>query len=262
MDKYFENELTYNRITFNLCNEPRVSDREVHSHHEILLYFNGPKEFVTKEGQRILKDNSLLLIPRDTYHYIKIGEAEFFTRLKICIPTTRELSTPLPALMTEFKVFERLNDGTRRIFNRLYDILQSPRENAAFHAYAAFLMLVAELDRADHEKNTPLHTKNSKLMIDVMDYISDNLSADLSIKALAEQFHISSSGLTHLFKKQFAISIHKFITQKRLIYAKEQIINGSQPTKLYKELGFKNYSSFYKTYCQFFGYPPSNRKRM
>ena len=77
---------------------------------------------------------------------------------------------------------------------------------------------------------------------------------------MAEQVHISASGITHRFKKEFGIPIHKYIMQKRLIYAKRLVEEGKQLTKIYSDVGFKDYSSFYKAYMNYFGYAPSRDK--
>ena len=48
--------------------------------------------------------------------------------------------------------------------------------------------------------------------------------------------------------------------QKRLIYAQKLIVKGQKPSKTYSDSGFSDYSSFYKAYLKFFGYPPSEEK--
>ena len=91
-------------------------------------------------------------------------------------------------------------------------------------------------------------------------YVSDNLSGDLSVETIASAVNISSSGIIHSFKKELGISLHNYITQRRLIYARELIINGHQPSKIYTDCGYSDYSSFYRAYVKFFGRPPSKEK--
>ena len=86
------------------------------------------------------------------------------------------------------------------------------------------------------------------------------LSGNLDIKSLTEIMHISPSGITHIFKKEFGIPIHKYIMQKRLVYAKRLVKSGEQLSKIYADAGFKDYSSFYKAYTNYFGYAPSEDK--
>lgn len=47
----------------------------------------------------------------------------------------------------------------------------------------------------------------------------------------------------HTYVKKFGIPIHKYIIQKKLIYAKRIVENGEQFCKIYPAAGFKDYSS-------------------
>ena len=261
MKTYYENKLNYNQISFCLTNKPKIDEREIHSYHEILLYFDGDVELFTVNGHRTLKEHSLLIIPVETYHFLKPEKIPGFTRLKISFPADALKNTPLAEIMSEFKVVDNFREELKIIFNKLSEVLRENRKNADFYAYSAFLMLISELDMHhtyDDEKN--LSFENS-LMGRVAEYISANLSKSLDIKTLAEQVHISPSGITHRFKKEFGIPIHKYIMQKRLIYAKRLVEEGKQLTKIYSDVGFKDDSSFYKAHVNYFGYAPSRDKK-
>lgn len=259
MINYFENKLTYNEISFCLSNKLTIDEREIHSYHEILFYVDGAAELLTKNGQRSLRNNSLIVIPRETYHFIRLANCDSFTRLKISFPSSVLKETPLSDLMREMRILENLNENIIHMLQRLKHVLEEGGDNSGFYAYSAFLMLVTELDITGTYEETDFCTNNG-LMSEIMEYISNNLSEDLSIKALAKRFHISSSSIAHLFKNEFGISLHKYITQKRLLYAQKLIHSGNRPTKIYAEAGFKDYSSFYKTYHRFFNTSPSKEK--
>lgn len=261
MKTYFENKLNYNKISFCLTNKPEIDEREIHSYHEILLYFDGDVELFTINGHHRLKEHSLLIIPAETYHFLKPGKTPGFTRLKIKFPAGAFKNTPLAEIMSKFKVIENFSEELKIIFNKLSEVLRENRKNAAFYAYSTFLMLVCELDMhcINNDGENP-HFENS-LMSSVAEYISANLSKRLDIKTLADQVHISPSGITHRFKKEFGIPIHKYIMQKRLVYAKRLAEEGKVLTKIYADVGFKDYSSFYKSYINYFGYAPSQDKK-
>lgn len=261
MKTYYENKLNYNQISFCLTNKPKIDEREIHSYHEILLYFDGDVELFTVNGHRTLKEHSLLIIPAETYHFLKPEKIPGFKRLKISFPADAFKNTPLAEIMSEFKVVDNFSEELKIIFNKLSEVLRENRKNAAFYAYSAFLMLISELDmhHTDYDGKNP-DFENS-LMGRVAEYISANLSKNLDIKTLAEQVHISASGITHRFKKEFGIPIHKYIMQKRLVYAKRLAEEGKMLTKIYADVGFKDYSSFYKAYINYFGYAPSRDKK-
>ncbi len=260
MKNYFENQVTYNQISFCLTDKPTVDEREIHSYHEILLYMGGDAELLSKTGQQSLKKHSIIIIPKETYHHFRLNDSESFTRLKISFPSKDEKLMPLVHLMNELRIFENLNENISYAFDRLHHILKQKNNKTGFYAYSAFLMLLTEMDISGLDQGVACYAANNSLMTELMEYVSANLSKDLSIKTLSEIFHISASGITHLFKKEYGISLHKFIVQKRLVRAKRLVLEGEPLSKIYADIGFMDYSSFYKAYIRFFGCPPSKDK--
>ena len=260
MKNYIENKLTKNQISFCLTDKENIEEREIHSYHEILLYLKGDVELFTLEGRRTLKEPSLLIIPAGSYHFFKPKNHSDFMRLKISFSLNVPENEILPEIMSELKIIENFNEEMKYICDKLVNVLRMNGRNAEFHAYSAFLMLISELDMcaADDEKKSKVNKKGPMYLI--AEYIAGNLSESLDINSLAEIVHISPSGITHKFKKEFGIPIHKYIMQKRLIYAKRCAEEGEALTKLYSEVGFKDYSSFYKAYVKYFGNAPSKNK--
>lgn len=260
MENYYENKIVYDRIRFCLTNKAKVDEREIHSYHEILLYFEGDVELFTADGHRPLDPSSILIIPKETYHFLKPQSSPRFTRLKISFPEGTLSHTPLARLLQGFKLLDAQNEEIWGICERLRAAVASNKENAAFYAYTAFLSLVAALDMQALGTASGTHVPPSAPMAKAAAYVAQNLDGDLNVKTLAAALHVSPSGLTHLFKKEFGIPMHKYILQKRLVHAKRLIEEGEALTRLYADVGFRDYSSFYKAYVSHFGHAPSKDK--
>lgn len=254
MKNYFETKINHNQILFCLTNNPHIDEREMHSYHEILLYLKGDVELFTVNGHRKLKEPSLLIIPAESYHLLKTDNIPDFTRLKISFSVE---STPLQEVMSKIRVIENFSESLKFICDKLYSVIMEDEKNSSFHAYATFLMLLSELDNIDESYE---NTEKNCITNSIAKYISDNLSGSLDIKTLSEVLHVSPSGITHMFKKEFGIPIHKYIMQKRLITAKRLVEKGAQLTEIYAKVGFTDYSSFYRAYTNYFGYAPSKDK--
>ena len=123
-----------------------------------------------------------------------------------------------------------------------------------------FLALACELDKRAYEAAECVRAETDSLMAALSDYIAKNLSQRLDVETLARVMHVSPSGIAHLFKKEFGISIHKYITQQRLVFSKKLLNRGANPTKVFAAVGFGDYSSYYKAYLKYFGYSPSREK--
>lgn len=70
---------------------------------------------------------------------------------------------------------------------------------------------------------------------------------------------ISPSSLSHIFKEEMNIPLHKFIMKKRLINAYHKIQSGEKATVAAAESGFNDYSGFYKQYKKMFNVTPSEK---
>ena len=57
----------------------------------------------------------------------------------------------------------------------------------------------------------------------IIEYIDENLSSDLSLDSIADRFFISKYYLARIFKEKMSITLHSYITQKRLTMAKYKI---------------------------------------
>ena len=94
---------------------------------------------------------------------------------------------------------------------------------------------------------------------ELIDYINENLSRDLSLDALAERFFISKSQLNRRFKKLTGATVGEYIAAKRLLYARERIFDGVPAAQASSESGFNDYSAFYRAYKKKFGVTPGRR---
>ena len=77
---------------------------------------------------------------------------------------------------------------------------------------------------------------------------------------MANKLYVSVSYLFYLFKTYVKTTPKRYVTEKRLLAAKDLILQGVKPTKAYEQVGFNDYTSFYRNFIKFFGYAPSSEK--
>lgn len=258
MNTDFEHKLTYNQISFQRSNRLSIDEREIHTYHEILFCMDTNAVLFTEKLQRKIQGDTLILIPKETYHFLRVQDREKFSRLKLYFPADVLDSTPCREIMSELRLVERADEHILSLLKRLCRIMEAPRnEKQGFYAYSTFLMLLTELDRNILHSGSTQETAETGELHQLACYIAEHLSEDLTVEALAKRMNISLSGITHLFKKELGIPVHQYVTQRRLIFAQSLLQGGKRPSKIYMDCGYKDYSSFYKAYLAFFGYPPS-----
>ena len=93
---------------------------------------------------------------------------------------------------------------------------------------------------------------NSKIL-DILQYINENLDGELGIEILADHFYISKYYMMRLFKQETGYTLGQYTSQKRLLLAKELLLSGVPGTQACFDCGFKDYSTFSRAYKKFFG---------
>ena len=117
--------------------------------------------------------------------------------------------------------------------------------------------LILSLNRLVYEREHLAAGSNTDtLYYNVLSYIERNLDADLSLDALAREFYVSKFHIAHLFKNQLGISVHQFITKKRLDACRTAIRGGESVTRAYRMFGFGDYSCFYRAFKKEYGISP------
>lgn len=116
-----------------------------------------------------------------------------------------------------------------------------------------------ELRKGDALLPGPAQPK-SKRAAQIMHYIDEHLTEELSIDDLAERFYLSKFHMMRLFREGTGTSINAYLTQRRLMLARELIGKGMPATESCFRSGFGSYSSFTRAYGKFFGTTPTGRK--
>lgn len=88
---------------------------------------------------------------------------------------------------------------------------------------------------------------NQKI-VNILKYINENLTEDIHVEELASQFFISKYYMMRLFKNETGLTIGSYVNQKRLLLARELILEGHPITDCCYQSGFKDYSTFSRAY--------------
>ena len=257
MKNIFTDYIRTEYITFRHARGSSIeSGKEFHTYHEIILFLEGDVQLITEDIHICLQPNSLIAIPRETYHQVLIRKKpENYYRCTLTfsdIPTLHDL---LCTSMDRLTIYEA--DRTiRYLFQKLMD--HAGHAAAPELLQAVLTLLLSEI--ADKQDIARPEFAQHVAIRNAISYINSNMDQKLTIAEIARSCAVSPSSLSHLFKKEMNISLHQFIMKKRLICAYHRISAGELATTVAMECGFGDYSGFYKQYRKMFGFSPSQKR--
>ena len=125
------------------------------------------------------------------------------------------------------------------------------------------MTLVASLWRALRcQTANRMRSEAPDLLDQVMAYIEIHLSEKITLRQTARHFYVSESTISHLFRQRLGVSFYRCVTQRRLISAKEMIWKGYSMDQVAEQVGFTDYSSFFRAFKQEFDLSPNQYRKL
>lgn len=259
--------------------DSRAQKLEYHYHEfdKLILLLGGKVTYTIEGVTYFLKPWDMLLVQHNMIHCPVIDPSEPYERVVIWLghDWLRQRSDPGEALDTCFDTarqrgFHLLRFGAERRLQymnhiqQLEEALRSQDFGAARMADTLCQQLLIKVNRDILADRTAQEQQDSyrvdPKMDEVLRYIGENLSGDLSVDALAGRFYLSRYYLMHRFKAVTGYTLHQYITQKRTLLAGELIRSGLPVMKAAEQAGFSEYSTFLRAFQSTFHMSPRDFK--
>lgn len=113
----------------------------------------------------------------------------------------------------------------------------------------------------NHE-TTKRETSNEDLVDQIISYINNHLSEKITVDTLSERFYVSTSTIYNHFMEKLHVSPYRFILQRRLIRAKNLILEGEKLNSIWQQCGFSDYSAFYRAFKKEYSISPRQYREL
>lgn len=250
----------------------KTMDMHIHNCHEIYYSISGGKQFLINDHLYDFEPGDIFFINHHESHCLPNLDNEMHERIVISIHSDflQKLSTPQTDLGHCFNFrgagfshrISLTNEDQKKFTYLIHRLSTSKDFGEDILDRSIFMELMCFLNKAftkqclDLDEETTLSSKHHEKASAILSYINQHLSDDLNISGLAEEFFLSPSYLSAIFKKETGTTIKKYITSQRIALAKHLLSDGHSVTEACDLCGFKDYSNFLKTFTKLVGISP------
>lgn len=231
-------------------------------------FYEGEGTLIQSEKQQMFHDLNM----NDINYHVEIIEAvshHNFEKAQEILDITMEYMVDnyvKPGLVLEYFIF---------IFNNIEgnEIARGTRHAIAFDKIAAQIRTCETMNWLKHvvEDSFTLikswlkdnnHVKYRKEIIDIMQYIENHLDVKLTLKIIADEFGMSESTLSRMFKNETGINLMYYINERKMKKALDLLRNDDLMIKdVAIAVGIEDQLYFNKVFKKYYNISPSEFKK-
>lgn len=253
--------------------QPREYVYHYHDFHKLIWFISGDVEYHVEGKSYKMEPHDILLINKGEIHRPFVNFDTTYERYVFYISSDfldehsereSDLNLCFQMVQREQGNVIRLSAAESRMLFETVKLLETTENDYIYagemYSRILFLKLLIELNRCciSHPEIFHKTARYDKKVVEMIHYINENLSKDLTIETLSNKFYLSKYHMMRKFKEETGYSMHQYILEKRILAARNLILNGSPATIASVECGFKDYSTFSRAYKKLLGQLPSD----
>ena len=248
-------------------------DYHYHEFDKLILLLGGKVTYVVEGVTYFLQPWDVLLVKHHTIHKAEIDQSVPYERIIIYLDGKYfGRSMPEARLMDSFDQADRSGQhlltpsvSQRQEIQRVLSAYEDSARDEGIGAPALretfIIQLLIHISRMTAAAAQPRESQYDPKIQQVLSYINEHLTEELSVEQLAEQAYLSKYHFMRLFKAQTGSTVHAYVRQKRLLHAARLIREGTAVGKAAADSGFGDYSAFHRAFRERFGISPGSLKK-
>ncbi len=240
-----------------------------HDGYEIFLFLDGNVQLYLEESCYDLKPGDLTIMSPVNMHRINTKDKEIYERITINLrkEVIQNMSTEKTDLFACFSICDNssvppitLNNEDKTQFvsltNQLSLALESDEYGEDIHVRNLLSELLLLVNKCFLNETETKKSIMPELVRDIMLYIQDHITEELSLDHLANVMYHSGTYLSRTFKKHTGLTLHAYILDRRIEHAKQLLRKGSSVSNACFSSGFSDYCNFIRNFTSKVGCSP------
>ena len=254
------------QLSHGLDTHPNTDDFPMHAHStaEVYYFISGKGIFHIEGSAYPLESGDLMVMYPSESHYIEIDRNYPYERKLLNFRTDFFKSIDSENLLSkaiwdrksgkrnQYKSYEFKGGSCEHYWQTMMAREGDPRINLL----SGLVPLLGELYHIHTGRSADIESASDTLEYRIIRYVNKNISRPVTLDEICQRYFISKSQLCRLFKKSTGTTVWQYITIKRLVTARQLLQSGENPTRVYAQCGFNDYSTFYRAYVKYFNRSP------
>ena len=233
---------------------PVVWEKHCHTQYEMISVLEGDISVMLEGRSYRLKAGQAVFIPPLFYHAVTANHRGSYRRVTALFDLDA-----IPAVLQPH--FAR-KDAALAVFPSRHSGEFKPicqASDPSFYEPLAESLMIRLLYGDIGAERAESEAENDEFLQKIIAYVDTHLTERILLADLARHTSRSCSSVSHLFEEKMGITPKQYILQKKLALAHKMIDEGTSPTLAALQVGYENYSNFYRMYRKIFAASPSGR---
>ena len=236
-----------------------------HDFYEFYLFLQGETTYIIEDYAHVLAPGDMIIVPPGKFHRAAFDDLEKpYERLLayVSAEAMRSISTPgfsasahIDSLVQTRSYCQPLSAEDVEAWQRLYrdaaaDPLRPARQLTTLYQLSSLIIRLCD------QRPTPQDLPAAGMIGPIISYINEHFCEDLTLEQLSQLFYMTPTHLSHQFRRYARLSVHQYITAKRMMLARTLLVQGHTPQEVSVQCGYQDYSSFYRAFMKAEGSAP------
>ena len=237
----------------------------VHGDYEIFLFLEGDAKYIVEENVYPLSPGDVIIIRKNMLHRVYHNSSTKYSRIVFnidprffeesdCREYEAEFASPKPGSGDKIDSKTVRKSGLYDVFVRLEKYSDSFTNNDTPIVRSLLIEMLYIINNIQYFSKGDM---DDKRLQSIISYINQNFTENITLRDIEKKFFISKYHLCHIFPEATGLTVHQYITNKRLAMADDLIKKGTAISEAAEMTGFNSYSSFYRAYVTAFKKSPS-----